>query len=411
MTLNLITFASYLHDAAVIQSAHAGLLTELEKHFAVNIVDYKNISSLGKNDFKILFIATGGVEQLVVDTFDRLSQPVILLADGLQNSLAASLEISSWLSGQQVQSEILHGEPEAIIARIQTLHSNFKAQHVLAGTRIGVIGTPSSWLIASGVSYSHAQQKWGVSFVDINMQRVYDYYEQISDGEVMELSESFTTKASACYEASPEDIMKAARLYKAIRRICEEEKLSALTIKCFSILETKATTGCLALALLNDEGIVAGCEGDLQSIFTLVVAKAVTGQTGFMANPSMINPRTNEMTLAHCTVGLAQTESYIIRSHFESGIGVAIQGVLPLGEVTVLRFGGVGLDSYFLSAGQLFENTNNTNMCRTQVRVKLNHPVDYFLTNPLGNHHIVIQGNHEDKLKYFFNSKKCKQYE
>ena len=66
--------------------------------------------------------------------------------------------------------------------------------------------------------------------------------------------------------------------------------------------------------MLNDEGILAGCEGDLQSIFTLLAAKALTGKVGFMANPSMINTRTNELILAHCTIGLKQTEKYISRN-------------------------------------------------------------------------------------------------
>ena len=77
----------------------------------------------------------------------------------------------------------------------------------------------------------------------------------------------------------------------------------------------------MALSLLNDDGIIAGCEGDLQSIFTLLAVKALTGKDGFMANPSMINSRTNELILAHCTVGLKQTERYIIRNHFETEKG------------------------------------------------------------------------------------------
>lgn len=91
-----------------------------------------------------------------------------------------------------------------------------------------------------------------------------------------------------------------------------------MTISCFKILEQIDTTGCLALSLLNDEGIIAGCEGDLQSVFTLLAVKTLTGKGGFMANPSMITSRTNELVLAHCTVGLKQTERYVIRNHFES---------------------------------------------------------------------------------------------
>ena len=101
-------------------------------------------------------------------------------------------------------------------------------------------------------------------------------------------------KALACREASPEDMIKAMRLYRAIRKIVDEDRLSALTLSCFRLIEQTGTTGCLALSLLNDEGIIAGCEGDLQSVFTMLAAKVLTGKPAFMANPSMINARTTK---------------------------------------------------------------------------------------------------------------------
>ena len=125
----------------------------------------------------------------------------------------------------------------------------------------------------------------------------------------------------------------------------------------------------------------------------------------------MINARTNEIVLAHCTVGIAQTEQYIIRSHFETEMGIGIQGILPTGHVTLVKCGGECLDEYYLSTGTLTENTNYINMCRTQVRIKLDTPAEYFLKNPLGNHHILIQGNYEILLDEFLQANRCKRVE
>ena len=197
--------------------------------------------------------------------------PAILLADGMQNSLAAALEISSWLRGRGMRSEILHGELSEIIKRLFVLHSNFTAQRTLSGTRIGVIGTPSSWLIASNVDYLLAKRRWGIEYTDIPLERVYEYYEQTTDEEVGQACADLAGKALACREATPEDMIKAMRLYRAIKKIVTEEGLSAITLSCFRLIEQTGTTGCLALALLNDEGIVAGCEGDLQSDFSMLL--------------------------------------------------------------------------------------------------------------------------------------------
>ena len=44
-------------------------------------------NKLSPDDFSILFIATGGVERLVIQHFEALPRPAIILADGMQNSL------------------------------------------------------------------------------------------------------------------------------------------------------------------------------------------------------------------------------------------------------------------------------------------------------------------------------------
>ena len=375
MTIHLISFASLLHKQATLRSSHEAILSELEKYYTVKLVDYQDMDKLTSDDFKIIFIATGGVERLVIQHFERLPRPAILLADGMQNSLAAALEISTWLRGRGMKSEILHGELPAIIQRVHILYNNFRAQRSLFGKRIGVIGTPSSWLVASNVDYLLAKRRWGIEYIDIPLERIYEHFQQITDEQVG------ASQALACREGTPEDLIKAMRLYRAIKKVCEEEKLEALTLSCFKLIEQIDTTGCLALSLLNDDGIMAGCEGDLQSIFTLLAVKSLTGKDGFMANPSMINSRTNELILAHCTIGLKQTERYIIRNHFETEKGIAIQGLLPTGDVTIIKCGGECLDEYYLSTGTLSENTNYINMCRTQVRIRMNTPAEYFLAN------------------------------
>ena len=411
MVINLITFASILQKQATVRSSHETILNELEKYFTVNFVDYRDMHRLTDRDFSLIFIATGGVERMVIQHFESLPRPAILLADGMQNSLAAALEISTWLRGRGIKSEILHGELSETIKRIFVLHSDFQAQLQLKGMRIGVIGTPASWLIASNADYLLAKRRWGIEYVDIPLERVCERYNRTTDDEVGDACAQLAARALACRDATPEDMLKAMRLYHALKAVIREENLSAITLNCFRLVEMTGATGCLALALLNDEGIVAGCEGDLQSVFTMLVVKALTGKPCFMANPSMINARTNEIVLSHCTVGLRQTEQFIIRNHFETESSIGIQGILPTGDVTLVKCGGESLDEYYLSTGTLTENTNYINMCRTQVRIRLNTPAKYFLQNPLGNHHILLFGNYEIMLNEFLQLNSCKRME
>ncbi len=408
MNLYLIIFQSELDKQYPVYDTHKDLFVEIEKHFTLHLVPYEEVETIPANAYKMAFIASGGVERIVTQCFDLLPYPIHLLTDGLHNSLAASLEISAWIRTKGLKVHIIHGTIPNMVKQVIDHHRAFAAQREVRGKRIGVIGTPSSWLVASHVDYLLAKRRWGIEFVDIPIEEVYFLYYQITDDDIGYKASVFAGEAMACREGTPEDMLKAVKLYQAVKLLCEKKQLDAVTLACFSLMERLGTTGCVALSMLNDEGIPAGCEGDLQTVFSMLVAKILTGQIGFMANPAFINDDTNEVVFAHCTIGTKMTDRYIIRDHFETGMGLAIQGLLHSGEVTILKCAGECLDDYFVSTGQLIENTNYVTACRTQVRVRMDKPVDYFMCNPLGNHHIVLLGNHEKVVHEFMQLNSCR---
>ena len=171
-----------------------------------------------------------------------------------------------------------------------------------------------------------------------------------------------------------------------------------MTIRCFDIVKACGTTSCLALALLNDEGIVAGCEGDTQTLMSMFLAKRLCGEAAFMANPSHLTDTTS--MLAHCTIPLTMCDETVVRSHFESGIGVAIQGQLPLTDYTLFKWGGPQLDCYFITEAQAIETPYSNHFCRTQITLNVNLK-PYLLQHSIGNHHVIIRGRHADKIQRF----------
>ncbi|MEG2573752.1 MAG: fucose isomerase, partial [Bacteroides sp.] len=93
MKINLITFSSRLSKQNEVYKIHEMMLSEIEKYYTIKLVDYKDIDTIRDNDFQLVFIATGGVERLVSQHYEKLPHPLLLLTDGLQNSLASALEI------------------------------------------------------------------------------------------------------------------------------------------------------------------------------------------------------------------------------------------------------------------------------------------------------------------------------
>ena len=195
----------------------------------------------------------------------------------------------------------------------------------------------------------------------------------------------------------------AERIYEALKDIIAEYQLQGFTLRCFDLLTSVRNTGCLALAKLNAEGYVAGCEGDVPAMLTMMIARSLFGISGFQANPSRINPETGEMLFAHCTIPLDMVERYEYDTHFESGIGVAIRGFMKEGPVTIFKV-SADLSRHFIAEGHLVENQSKPDLCRTQQVIRLadKHQTAYFLTNPIGNHHIILPGHQKELLEDVF---------
>ena len=399
MNLNLITFASSLASRESIFTDHHTLLDAIGEKYDVRYIFPEELGNTIPVGATMVLVGSGGVEEMVKANIDRLPPYVVLIADGLKNSLAASLEILSWMRMNGRHGRVLHGPTSFIMQGIDDYAAAHNAITRLNGKRVGVIGKPSGWLIASNVDYASMRERWGVEMVDIPLDEVVKGYEAVTAGEVQDITDEFISKAVGVKEPSRDEVVKAMRLYRSVKGIVERNRLDAFTLNCFDLIPTTRTTGCVALALLNQQGIPAGCEGDEQTLLTMLAVQAATGEMTFMANPSKIlDNAAHEMVFAHCTIAPAMTDRYIVRDHYESLSGVAVEGIFDPMDMTVVKCGGKGMERCFISKAQLLECTTNPNMCRTQLHLRLDQPLDYFLERSIGNHHVIVRGDHADRL-------------
>lgn len=400
--VSVFTLTSPLHDKAAVDSLTKEFLDGLGVEYSFKGEDFDDYGT----DLSLIYVRTGGTEGRFKELLPLLQglsrQTVLLLTSGQSNSLAASMEILSYLRQEGLRGEILHGSPAYIRSRIESLESLESARRLMEYTTLGVVGDPSDWLIASGADKEAVFDRLGINLQFIPMEELLDEYNSLKD----EVSESWNEVAptTGLPTAVKQAIPGAYRLYKSLRTLVEDYGLSGLTIRCFDLLTSVRNTGCYALARLNSEGIVAGCEGDIPAMVSMMVGRAVTGVSGFQANPSGIDPETGEISFAHCTVPLDMVSGYGLDTHFESGIGVGIRGHIPEGPVTVFKVSG-DLSRHFACEGELLRNESRPDRCRTQVVVKLPaEAASYFLTDPIGNHHIILPGHVakdlEELLKY-----------
>lgn len=391
MNIAIFSIVSELHDPRAVEAVTRETLSALSVDYTFFGDDFQ---SYGSHDLDIIMVCTGGTEgvfkRLLPMLRKKSQKPFYLLASNKSNALPASMEILSYLQINGLQGEILHGQPPYISSRIRQLAQVSQAMERLCQTRLAVIGQPSDWLIASHADYAQVRKKLGVKLLDIPMS------ELIALVNTLPMEEpSLTAEYPSVQEALP----GAQRIYTALKSLVEKYQLDGFTLRCFDLLDAVHNTGCLALAKLNAEGYVAGCEGDVPTMLTMIVARALFGCSGFQANPASVDVETGEILFAHCTIPLNMVQRYELDTHYESGIGVGIRGYMQEGPVTVFKLSG-DLSRSFVAEGELIRNQSEPDLCRTQQVIRLADSADaqYFLQNPIGNHHVVIPGHVKDVI-------------
>ena len=369
--VQIFTLTSELHDEQAVNAVTKDFLESIGMEYELKGNDY---ADYGKDGLNLIYVRTGGTEgiflRLLPDLLKKSNRPFYLLTSGKSNSLAASMEILSYLRQHDLKGEIIHGSTDYIAQRIQLLAKVEEVHSRLRGVRLGIIGKPSDWLISSHADKGRVKERLGIELIDIPMQELQDAVKAKGD------------------------------IYEALKVVISQYQLNGFTLRCFDLLTTVKDTGCMPLARLNAEGYVAGCEGDVPAMLSMMITRALTGVSGFQANPASINPETGELLFAHCTIPLDMVERYELDTHYESGIGTGIRGYMKPGAVTIFKVAG-DLSRCFIAEGELVESLAKPNLCRTQQVIRLNdkQQAAYFLTNPIGNHHIIMPGHLKELLE------------
>jgi L-fucose isomerase-like protein len=382
MKINLYPLVSRLHDYSSISIETTVLLNDMKNYGDFDFFQ-TDLQSFKDADMSIIVVQSGGSEGLFVEIESQISEPYYLLTLGNNNSLAASIEILAYLKDKDKEAEILHGSAKYIASRLLELNKLIEKPI----TNLGIIGKPSDWLIASNVDYLKMYDFYRVKLIDIDILELVELYSKTA----LEI-DSYEDFVS--YDRL--ETKKALRLHLAINELVSKYSLKGFTIRCFDLIDKINTTGCLSLGLFNESGIVAGCEGDIPSMISMYLLKEITGQSSFMANPSRIDVERQEVVFAHCTIPLNMTNHLELMTHYESNKGIGLRGKLKEEEITIFKISNK-TKNFFVEEGKIIQNLEENNLCRTQILVRMDN-VEYFLTEPNGNHHCIVYGKHKRKI-------------
>ncbi|MCD6495087.1 hypothetical protein J7K60_03430 [Candidatus Bipolaricaulota bacterium] len=395
--IEIITRASQLHGKQEMDRLKQRIIADIAAAGKLNLEETQFPSGEGVSAILVL---TGGVEREVLKVASQMPSPIILIAHPAQNSLPASLEILARIRQDGGNGEILFGTADVIAAGLERELRINSAWEALRFSRVGMIGEPSDWLVASDVDRAFLKGQIGIDLVNVSIDELVE--ETAARKPSRSAIGTFTKRAQRVEEPSKADLSESVAIYEGLRSIVDKYRLSACTVRCFDLVERLHNTGCYALSRLNDEQVVAGCEGDMQAMFSMYLGSLVSGGATFMANIASIDTNERKLIIAHCTCPLSLSAGFVIRSHFESGLGVGIAAQIPPGPCTLFRLGGDRLNRLFVREGTITGSLAREDLCRTQVTLSIDGSLEPLLSSPLGNHHVLIPGHHRDAIERFF---------
>ena len=120
-----------------------------------------------------------------------------------------------------------------------------------------------------------------------------------------EAKEAFVSKLKArtvgMEKLEPKQVDGTAATYAAVRGMVEEKGLNSVAIRCWpEFFDDYGHAVCGAVGQLTDDGIMAGCEADVNGAVTMMAQHYFTDEPTFIADVVAIDEEQNSWILWHC---------------------------------------------------------------------------------------------------------------
>lgn len=267
---------------------------------------------------------------------------------------------------------------------------------------------------AAAQSPDEVKKRLGAEVVAVDEKTFNDVIAAADEKAVREEADRWTKGAKAILEPNAEDITKAARISVALQDLLKQQQAQGLAIgTCMGWLPKGFP--CLGFTRLRDAGIPAACEGDMDSLLTMLLFQYAFDRPGFQGNATFDTSR-NVLWTAHCTAPLqmdgpdGKPAPYLLRGHSEvGGSGCVPEIQYRLGQ-TITRAKLVNVDTVLASTGKIVEvPEKSVRACRTQIVTEVRDAAkmaanwsSYIKSEDAMTllHRVVVYGDHLDSIRH-----------
>ncbi|MBP5467271.1 MAG: hypothetical protein J6Y43_06905, partial [Clostridia bacterium] len=314
----------------------------------------KAAAILKKEDFDVLLIciATWSEDHHLLDLLSYIDKPVILRAYPAfdTGSLCCAHQIGAVFTDIGKKYEFVYGDADDKVSAEKTVKIAYPyaLERIMATARVGAVGGRVKGMTEIAYDEFAIKEKLGARVINIDEKEMTEKVNSISDERAQAVLQEKQPLFKNCAVLSTKESMsESIKYYIALKELCDEYALSAISVKCYTTYMGKV---CLAYSLLAEEGIVASCEGDVTNALTMQMVYELSGRPVNNTDLLYLDEKKNTILFAHCgssgfSIAGGKIELAPVRL---AETGVCCKFVAAAGKVTAVNICGHG-DTFRLS--------------------------------------------------------------
>jgi len=214
-------------------------------------------------------------------------------------------------------------------------------------------GTPESY------APDKVKERLGVEMVRIADGRYDEVMAKVDAAAAEKEAKQWLAEAKGTIEPTRQDVVKAARAALTLNQLIAENRAGGLCVgTCMRWLPRGFP--CLGFSRLNDRGIPAACDGDMDCMLTMLIFQHALNRAGFLGNAAGVDTSKNAFHLSHCSAPLrmegpaGERAPYLLRRHAEVRGGAVTEVHYRIGQkVTFTKL--VHLDTLLVFTGKIID--------------------------------------------------------
>jgi hypothetical protein len=176
-----------------------------------------------------------------------------------------------------------------------------------------------------------------ITFAEVN-----EAWSSADKDEAKSVAERWLKSARNVIDVSFSTLETSAAMYLGMKNVLKKHDANAITINCLGGFYGGHIHAypCLGFHELNNEGLVGGCECDINSAATMLAFSTLTsGRPGYISDP-VIDTGKHQIIYAHCVASSKEfgpqgsSNPFDIMTHSEDRQGASVRSILPEGYMT-----------------------------------------------------------------------------